>query len=76
MSAELVHPEMEAEDRAILEAELEGIEAEVAKKSFRRFAEQAWNIIEPDVALNWNWHHDAMSEDLEKLARGETDRLL
>ncbi len=67
---------LSADDRNLLADQLEGLAAELAKRSLKEFAKQSWLIIEPDVALNWNWHHDAYCEDLEKLARGETSRLL
>ncbi len=64
------------DDRDEFARELEGIQAEMCKRDFKQFCLEAWSIIEPDVVLDWNWHHDMMTDDLQKLAQGKNDRLL
>lgn len=58
------------------EREIEAIEAELARRSLRQFVETAWPVVEPDVPFCPNWHIDALCEQLEKVTRGECDRLL
>ena len=71
-----MNPNLSEDDRDLLAEQLEGLHAELGKRSLKSFAHQAWPIIEPDVELKWNWHHDAFCDDLEKLVAGETSRLL
>ena len=56
--------------------ELENIEAELARRSLKRFVYAAWTILEPDVALVWNWHLDVLCGELESISRGELKRLI
>jgi len=55
--------------------ELENIEAEVARRHLSSFVRIAWPIIE-SVPLVWNWHLDVLCDELERMSRGEIDRLL
>lgn len=62
--------------RAALEAlTVEDIRAERARRRLRVFVEQAWPIIE-SVPFVANWHLDVLCQQLERVSRGEIDRLL
>ena len=47
-----------------------------AEQSLRRYVEQAWPILEPDVPFLSNWHIDYLAEHLEAVTAGEITRLL
>src|SRR5262245_32808202 len=47
-----------------------------AEKSLRRYVEQAWPVLEPDVPFIPNWHVDYLAEYLEAVTAGEITRLL
>jgi len=47
-----------------------------AIESLAGFVRYAWPIVEPGVELVWNWHLDAICGELEKITRGENDRLV
>lgn len=56
--------------------ELEAVRAELARRSLRRFIEDAWHIIEPTTVFCPGWHIDAICEHLEAVSRGEIRDLL
>lgn len=56
--------------------ELEAIEAELCRRSLKRFVFKAWTILEPSTPLVWNWHLDLLCEELEAVTRGECRRLI
>lgn len=58
------------------EDELLELEAELLRRSFAEFVRAAWHIVEPDVELKWNWHHDAYCRELEAFERGEFDKII
>lgn len=35
------------------------------------FVREAWHVLEPNNALKWSWHLDAMCQHLEAISRGE-----
>jgi predicted phage terminase large subunit-like protein len=41
-------------------AALREIEAERCRRSLAEFVRQAWHVLEPSTALDWNWHLEAM----------------
>lgn len=52
--------------------------AERCRRSFAAFVREAWHVTDPTVALEWNWHHEAiclhlqrMFEDWRRVRRGE-----
>lgn len=47
-----------------------------AEGSLRAYVEQAWPILEPDVAFLPNWHIDLLVEHLEAVTAGHIRRLL
>src|ERR1039457_3634908 len=50
--------------------------AELAKRKFRDFIEQAWAVVEPARALISAWHVDAMAEHLQAISEGQIKHLL
>src|SRR5690242_533471 len=61
---------------AKLNLNLEQIDKSVAAASFSGFVKQAWPLIEPMTPLLWNWHLDAIAENLESVVRGDIKRLI
>jgi predicted phage terminase large subunit-like protein len=49
---------------------------ELYRSNFGLFAQRFIRIVAPNLKLEWNWHHDLICHRLEKLARGEIERLL
>lgn len=47
----------------------------VRRGGFREFMRRAWGVAEPSQ-LRWGWHHEAMAEHLEAVARGDIKRLV
>jgi predicted phage terminase large subunit-like protein len=47
-----------------------------AEQSLRRYVEQAWPILEPEVPFLPNWHIDYLAEHLEAITAGQITRLL
>jgi predicted phage terminase large subunit-like protein len=43
------------------------LDAEIARRSFAEFTQQAWHIIEPAKPLVWNWHMQAMCDHAQAL---------
>src|ERR1019366_3876920 len=52
------------------------VEAELAKRKFRDFIEQAWHVVEPARALISAWHVDAIAEHLQAISEGQIKHLL
>lgn len=52
------------------------LEAETIRRSFREFIKPAWQALEPDTPLLWNWHIDCLAEHLEAVSYGQINRLL
>lgn len=52
------------------------LEAELCRRSLRRFAVGAWPLVEPGVPFVSNWHIDAICEHLEAVSRREIRRLI
>jgi len=44
----------------------EDVRQQKAINSFRYFARYAWPTIEPGTTLRWNWHLEALSDDIEE----------
>lgn len=65
-----------ARARASAREELESVEAQMAKRSLKKFIQVAWKILEPQTPLVWNWHLDVLCKELEKISRGERDRFI
>lgn len=55
---------------------LQKVRAELARRSFKTFVEQAWPVIEPGTPLIWGWVLDAMVDHLEAVTRGDIKRLV
>jgi predicted phage terminase large subunit-like protein len=56
--------------------ELEAIEAELSRRSLKRFVYETWHLVEPDQELLWNWHLDEICDVLEAVTRGEIKRVI
>lgn len=64
-------------DRLIAQATIQdALLTKRAEVSLRAYIEQAWPILEPDVAFVPNWHIDFLAEHLEAVTAGESRRLL
>lgn len=46
------------------------IDQELARKSLAEFTKQSWDVIEPGVPLDWNWHLDCMCDHVQALLEG------
>jgi hypothetical protein len=55
---------------------LEEVEAARERcKTLAGFVREAWHVLEPTTHYVHDWHHDAISEHLEAIHRGEITRL-
>jgi len=59
-----------------LYVDLEEVKAELARRSFRYYVEEAWRVVEPGTEFVPNWHIDAICDHLEAVTRGEIQNLL
>jgi len=57
-------------------AEARAREYELSTRSLNRFVVGAWDVLEPQTQLLWNWHHDLICEYLMAAERGEIRRLI
>lgn len=64
------------ERRAVVRVPRVAIQAERAERRLGEFIRQAWEVVEPAVPYEHNWHIDAICEYLEAATRGELRRLL
>lgn len=46
------------------------------RQSFTAFLQKAWAWIEGGEEIKWNWHLDAMAHRLNRVAKGEVNRLM
>ena len=60
--------------RAYLDARAR--EYELCTRSLNQFVVGAWDVLEPQTPLLWNWHHDLICEYLMAAERGEIRRLI
>lgn len=65
-----------AEEKRLLLRELMQIEYERARRRLGPFVRAAWDVLEPETELLWNWHHDLTCEYLEAVRLGQIRRLL
>lgn len=52
------------------------VQKEQARRSFAKFVQQAWHVLEPATPLKWGWSLDAICEHLTAVTEGEIKRLL
>jgi predicted phage terminase large subunit-like protein len=52
------------------------VDTVLAEKSLFHFTQQAWPIVEQGREFQASWHHQAICEALERVARGECRRLI
>lgn len=48
----------------------------LCREKFDAFAQKAFNIVEPSVSFEHNWHLECIAEHLEAMYRGEIPRLI
>jgi predicted phage terminase large subunit-like protein len=72
LEAEVYRRQMEGERRRL---SVHGDEIRERCKSLRHYIAEAWPVIEPTTPYVYGWHHDAVSEHLEAVTRGEIQRL-
>jgi predicted phage terminase large subunit-like protein len=53
--------------------QLEGIEAQLARRNFKTFVKKAWPLIEPATPLLWNWHLDVICDELQAISDGTNE---
>lgn len=81
-SIEMTAEEIEAHNALVfaegqrMRAELIAIEDELARRSLLSFIRQAWGIVEPTVPYQENWHIEKLCCILEKVTKGELQRVL
>jgi predicted phage terminase large subunit-like protein len=47
-----------------------------SEQSLAHYVRSAWRILEPEVPLLWNWHHDYICEHLEAAELGQILRMI
>lgn len=52
------------------------LQYDVAADDFGLFVQAAWEILEPQTELQWNWHHDYICEHLQAVDQGQILRLI
>lgn len=50
--------------------------AAIRRWGFREFCRQAWPIVEPGTPCLWNWHHDAVCDALDAVAKKQIRNLI
>jgi predicted phage terminase large subunit-like protein len=68
-AAEVLKSEVSVED---VDRELAGR----AKDELAEFVREAWDILEPETELSWNWHLDELCDVLERVTAGELTRVI
>ena len=49
---------------------------ELMRRDFRAFLRKAFPSIRGGDPISWNWHLDAIAHELDRIDRGENQRLL
>lgn len=71
----MIHPE--AENHLLAEyREAQRLEYFAAANDLGLFAQAAWDVLEPETELKWNWHHDYICEHLQAAQLGQIRRLI
>ena len=52
------------------------LDRELCHRSFAKFAQKAWHVLEPTAELKWGWALDAICEHLQAVHDGLIRRLL
>lgn len=52
------------------------LKAERLRRSLSAFVRDAWEVLEPETPLRWNWHLEAVCDALERVANGDCRRLI
>lgn len=56
--------------------EAQALEYAYASKDLGLFVQAAWDVLEPQIELKWNWHHDLICEYLQAAQLGQIKRLI
>lgn len=56
--------------------EMMALEYALAEKDLGHYIQAAWEVLEPETPLKWNWHHDLICEYLTACRRGQIRRLI
>ncbi len=56
--------------------EEESLEYTLAERKLSAFVNGAWDVLEPETELHWNWHHDLICEYLTAVDLGQIKRLI
>ncbi len=67
---------MKSDDENALYREAVLADYEMAEEHLSHFVQGAWDVLEPQTELFWNWHHDLICEYLTAAERGEIKRLI
>ncbi len=67
---------MGSEDDKVLFQEALLADYEMSEAHLSHFVQGAWDVLEPQTELFWNWHHDLICEYLTAAERGEIKRLI
>lgn len=67
---------MTKSDRIEHYRELQRLEYQHAKRDLGFFTQVAWDVLEPETELKWNWHHDLICEYLTAAYMGQIRRLI
>ncbi|MBK8202448.1 MAG: hypothetical protein IPK68_09110 [Bdellovibrionales bacterium] len=67
---------MRSEDDSVLFQEALLADYEMSEAHLSHFVQGAWDVLEPQTELFWNWHHDLICEYLTAAERGEIKRLI
>src|ERR1051325_6964740 len=59
---------MSRQDQALVDA--------VLRSDFKFFLRRCALTLNPNTPLRWNWHLDALAYQLDRIIRGETNRLI
>jgi len=67
----------QADLAAVRQFAVDAARGELAIRNLEDFVRGAWKIVEPETALDWNWHLSLICRELERVAPGgENDRLV
>lgn len=56
--------------------EAEALEYAHCMRDLGLYTQAAWDVLEPQTDLKWNWHHDLICEHLQACAIGQIKRLI
>lgn len=71
-------PQSSQRRKILIESYLEAkrLDYVASERSLTSFVKSAWQVLEPNTKLLWNWHHDLMCEYLSACSMGQIQRLI